>query len=132
MDRYWTGRRNVNNGVEMNTPTQAEIEDLAKQDLDELYRLLGEAMADEEGLERSPDPETSREQGRGLFERNVEKLKKVICEDWNYCSNATLQVSSSAVVQSVSRVLGPFGWAAGLRISIFMKKGADKLCGCQS
>lgn len=77
-----------------------------------------------------PDPDAARERGEGLYARNLDKLKKVICEDWNYCSNATLQVTSSAVVQSVSRVLGPFGWAAGMLISIFMKKGADRLCGC--
>lgn len=114
----------------MSTPSKANMEDLANKDLDELYRLLGEAMAIEEGVESTPDAESARKRGEGLFARNVEKLKKVICEDWNYCSNDALQVTSSAVVQSVSRALGPFGWAAGLLISIFMKKGADGLCGC--
>ena len=114
----------------MSTPSQTEMDDLAEKDLNELYRLLGEAITDDEGLERSPDAETARQRGEGFFARNVEKLKKVICEDWNYCSNATLQVTSSAVVQSVSTVLGVPGRIAGFAISIFMKKGADRLCGC--
>lgn len=37
----------------MSTSSQAEMEDLANKDLDELYRLLGEAMAQQEGLKRA-------------------------------------------------------------------------------
>jgi hypothetical protein len=126
---------------------------LAKMDENSLYEILGvqalglknpfEIKKEKGANAYSINMASSRREGRGFFEDNIEKLRTAICgkapQGWDYCKKAEeyekdFDKLMTALVPIVGSVLGLGAAVIGLVVVvcvILFKYGLRKFCKCK-
>lgn len=120
-----------------------EVRKLMELDEDDLYAKLGYQTL---GLEERPTELQLLDQfsitklelivrGRSFFDRNKQRLRKQICDEWGYCKKrADYTVDSGFLIGALVPVVAPRldlpTYLLAVLCTLAFKYGLDKLCEC--
>jgi hypothetical protein len=120
-----------------------EVRNLMELDEDELYARLGYQSL---GLEGKPTELQLLDQfsiskldlivrGRAFFDRNKQRLREKICDEWGYCKKRGEYTGDFgflmvALVPVVARGLGLPTYLIAVLCTLAFKYGLNKLCEC--
>lgn len=112
--------------------SEAELEELAKKDVDELYILL--AQSDPLSADELFSASEARDYGRRKFDGLTDSLRQRVCVEWNFCekhatdSFADTITLTAALADIVISIVG--GPPAGTIATLLVKKGLTRFYQC--